>query len=474
MVLSFPYVSELGSGLNPQAIHDGDNNLRIIYLDETETVYCKSAVPELGLYDSLTFAELGRVSPDDAVSLPSLKKVAHYGAYGFWSASGDHRFVIYMFPQDISDTFLDGQTQIGLESEVSSFSCTLINKRGKLINRYRSVVLPGTRLELYFSLGSSDEIPLGIFFIDRAAISYPEEQISISARDAVGRLLKDQTFDDAILWQEGSVHDNLKAILTYAGVENFFAGDPGTDAALVFEPDTNLLEGLKYAISLFPDWKIAQTADGAVGVAPVTDSRFEQPAIYHFERDHSCWSYNVEFDDSNGGARVCVYSKSADDDTVLRAYAKVGYNRNWTQAEHRTLYVQTIDGATRAQLQTVADTLAASVAASGKAETFAGVFTPQLTLGDEVRISDDGDTDVIGTVTNVTHSFGRSGFITSFTVDSGGRRGKVLLKDLINSATQSVGLYTGPKSSDDDVYLADEDRNYLVDEYDIRILDGEE
>ena len=138
------------------------------------------------------------------------------------------------------------------------------------------------------------------------------------------------------------------------------------------------------------------------------------------------------------------------------------------------MYVQTVDGATRAQVQAVAEALAASVAASGKVETFAGVFTPQLSLGDEVRISEDSGVETIGTVTDITHSFGRSGFITSFTVDSGGRRGRAKLKDLINTASKTVSLFTGVKAGEDNVYLADEDRVYLVDEYDIRILDGEE
>lgn len=475
MILTFEYTLEAGSGSSPQVIHDSSNRLRVIYLDENETVHCTQAEPELGLYDDLGFTDIDRVSPDDAVSYPSLKKVAHYGAYGFWSSDGDHRFVIYMTPADISDSLLDGQTQMGSDNEISSMSCSLINRRGKLINRYRSIISPGTCLELYFSLGSADEIPMGVFYIDRAAISYPEQNITVTARDAVGKLLKEQTFDDNILWQEGSLHDNIEAILRYAGVEDFFAGDPGTDEALVFEPNTNLLEGLQYAISLLDGWKIGQTLTGAVGVAPASDTRFEQPTIYNFERDRSCWSYSVDYDDSNGAANVCVYSNSPETDgPVQRVTVKVGYNRYWTMPEHRTLYVQTVDGATKAQVQTVAEALAASVAASGKTETFAGLFTPQLVLGDEVRINVNGAVEMIGTVTDITHSFGRSGFLTSFTVDSGGRRGRSKLKDLINTASRTVSLFTGVKAGEDDVYLVDEDRVYLVDEYDIKILDGEE
>lgn len=44
----------------------------------------------------------------------------------------------------------------------------------------------------------------------------------------------------------------------------------------------------------------------------------------------------------------------------------------------------------------------------------------------------DGDnTENIGTVTNVKHAMGRKGFYTEFTVDSGGRKGKPMLKDYV-------------------------------------------
>lgn len=474
MILSFDYALDVGEGRCPQVIHTSDNILRIIYLNDEGIVQCRQADPFWGLYSGLTFTDKGRVSPDNGVTVPSLKKVAHYGAYGFWSAEGDHRFVIYMTPTDISDCLVDAQTQMGSDSEITSFSGTFINRYGKLITGYRSILTPGTKLELYFTLGSSDEIPLGVFYVDRAGVSYPDEKVSVSARDAIGKLLKEQTFDDATLWQEGSIRKNITAILEYAGVEDFFVGEPGTDAALVFNPDTNLLEGVKYAISLLTGWKIAQTAEGVVGIAPETDARFEQPSVYSFERDHNCFSYSVEYDDSDAAANICVISRSSDGDSEKRATAAVSFNPNWTVPPHRTLYVQTVDDATKAQVQALAETLALSAAASGKLETFAGIFTPQLTLGDEVRVQHNGSFETVGTVTDVTHSFGRSGFITSFTVDSGGRRGRARLKDLITTASNTVSAFTGVRAGEDYVYLTDEDRLYLVDEYDIRILDGEE
>ena len=94
MILNFEYNISCGAGHAPQLVHLRDNTLRLVYLDDDGNVQGAQAEPELGLYDDVSFQSYGRLSPDEDVSLPSLKKVSHFGAYGFWSADGDHKFVI--------------------------------------------------------------------------------------------------------------------------------------------------------------------------------------------------------------------------------------------------------------------------------------------------------------------------------------------------------------------------------------------
>lgn len=150
MQLTFEYTLDAGAGLFPQVIHTSDNLLRFIYLTSYGTVESVTADPVLGLYGDLTYEEISRISPDETVSYPSIKRVAHYGAYGFWSAEGDHRFVIYMLPADISNSFVDGSIKYGVSSEVSQMSCTLLNIKGAMLNRYRALVTPGTKMDVAF------------------------------------------------------------------------------------------------------------------------------------------------------------------------------------------------------------------------------------------------------------------------------------------------------------------------------------
>lgn len=436
MQLTFEYTLDAGAGLFPQVIHTSDNLLRFIYLTSDGTVEGSTTDPVLGLYGDLTYEEVGRISPDEAVSYPSIKRVAHYGAYGFWSAEGDHRFVMYMLPADISNSFVDGSIKYGVGSEVSQMSCTLLNIKGAMLNRYRALVTPGTKMELYFSLGNSGEIPLGIFYIDRASVSYPEEKVSVSARNAIGKLLKEQTFDEDNTFEETTLQLNFHEILRLAEVEDFFVGENAKTWKLRFEPDVTILDGIKQVISLLDGWKVDETAAGVIGVAKITDARFEQPDVFSFERDKGCWSYSVEYDDSEAVSRVCV-TCAEPKNTV---YADVPRSKWWIQPSHRTAYVTAADGATLAEITAMAEELAEAVAISGRQESFVGIFTPQLTIGDEVRIVSGAKTETIGTVVDVTHSFGRGGFYTAFTVDSGGRKGKSRLSDLIGKVSEKPNL----------------------------------
>ncbi len=436
MTLTFEYTLNAGAGLFPQVIHTSDNLLRFIYLTADGTVAGSTADPVLGLYDKLTYTETGRISPDESVSYPSIKKVAHYGAYGFWSAEGDHRFVMYMLPTDITNSFIDGSIKFSIGSEVSQLSCTLLNIKGALLNRYRALVTPGTKMELYFSLGSSSEIMLGIFYIDRASVSYPDEKVSVSARNAIGKLLKEQTFNEDNTFEETTLQMNLQEILRLAEVENFFVGDSTKAWKLRFEPDVTILDGIKRVISLLDGWKVDETANGVIGVAAATDARFDQPSMYTFERDKTCWSYSVEYDDSEAVSKVCVTCA----DPENKVYATVPRSKWWVQPSHRTTYVTAADGATLAEITAMAEELAQAIAISGRQESFVGIFTPQLTIGDEVRIVSGAKAETIGTVTDVTNNFGRGGFYTAFTVDSGGRKGKARLSDLIGKASEKPNL----------------------------------
>jgi hypothetical protein len=397
----------------------------------------------MGLYDELDYTEKGRISADFEVSKPQLKKVAHHGAYGFWSSEDTHRFVIYMLPYDLSAALVDGSISFTKDSPVSQLSISFMNLRGELVGRHRSSLMPNTILEISFAMGSSPVLPLGKFYIDRVSTSYPDESISVTARNSIGKLLKEQTFDENNRFLNATLKENLEAILQLSGIEIYFVGDSQKTWKLTFEPDTNLQSAIEEIISLLPGWQLRENTDGTVGIAPVSDSRFEQPSVYTFERDKTCFSYDVEYSDENTCAKLCVSCK----EPATTVYIALPPHRWWVSPQHKTMHVAVPDGTGSAELAAYADELAKLIAISGRIESFVGIFTPQLIIGDEIELVEtNGRRSKTGTVTSVRHKFGKGGFITEFTVDSSGRKGKALLKDYVSQI--------GGKSTQSDVVIS--------------------
>lgn len=253
MRLSFEYTKTAGAGLSPQAVHMMDNGLRFIYLSVDGLVEARECFPDMGLYDALNYTDKGRISADFEASRPQLKKVAHHGAYGFWSSEDAHRFVIYMLPYDVSTALVDGSISLTKDSPVSQLSISFMNIGGGLVGRYRSVISPNTMLEIGFTMGGSAWLPLGQFYIDRVSTSYPDESISVSARNSIGKLLKEQTFDENNSFLNATLKENLEAILQLSGIESYFVGDSQKVWKLTFEPDTALQGALKRLFPYFPD-----------------------------------------------------------------------------------------------------------------------------------------------------------------------------------------------------------------------------
>jgi hypothetical protein len=166
-----------------------------------------------------------------------------------------------------------------------------------------------------------------------------------------------------------------------------------------------------------------------VGIAPISDVRFEQPSLYVFERDKSCFSYDVEYTDESTYNKLCIICK----DPEQTIFVTLPPHKWWLSPQNKTMYVTVPDGTDSEELTAYADELAKLIAISGRIESFVGIFTPQLIIGDEIELVETNTKrSKIGTVTSVRHKFGKSGFITEFTVDSSGRKGKALLKDYVS------------------------------------------
>lgn len=451
MTLTFETLTSPGTGHLPQGAHMNDNTLRILYIDDADgMLHAYDTTPTAGQYSGLTWTASDPLSPDLAISCPRIKRVAHYGIYGYWSDGDDHRFVMYMFPTDISRQFLDGKVTRTVGSKVVSVSATFHNIAGQLVNKRRAVLAPCARIEFWFSMGDSEEFSLGAFYIDSASVTYPDGSVSMRGRNAIGRLLKEQQFCEDNRFTSGSLVQNLTDILVLMGVKEYFVDVVNVDWDLIFDRDLSALDGIENVLALLPGYIIDENAEGVIGIAMPDDERFDAPKGLGMVREMNCWSYDVQYDDAQAAAQVCIVSSDEDesDNPLFTVYQPVTRNQYWAQPSHRTNFYKAPKGTTEEQAQKMAKSLADALSLSGRVESFVGLFAPQITIGDEIEIYESldqiGNADMIGTVTDVCHNFGRKGFFSSFTVDSGGRKGKDRLSDLIakmqNKKSQGVTI----------------------------------
>ena len=86
---------------------------------------------------------------------------------------------------------------------VSSFTLSLENPDEKnperpgnvAVSEESSLLSPGAKVVFKFSAGDSEEYELGTFYVDRSNFTLTSETASVDGRNAIGKVLKEQTLD---------------------------------------------------------------------------------------------------------------------------------------------------------------------------------------------------------------------------------------------------------------------------------------
>jgi hypothetical protein len=199
--------------------------------------------------------------------------------------------------------------------------------------------------------------------------------------------------------------------------------------SIEFQPNTSYYDGLQAIISTRPGWEIREDVSGTIVIGgPAHIEQYMPAGVYQFERGRDCLSREVTRDDRETYSRVCVHDR----EFTVAVWRNVEFIEGWNLPAKKTLYVEAPEGTTEPQATAIAEHLAGRLAQAGVIEAFVAPFRPQLQPGDQADIIEPGKlARTIGTLTQVGLQFGRSGFYTSFTVDSGGVIKKPRLKDLI-------------------------------------------
>ena len=434
MELNFEVVKEVGTGSYPDLIHFANTQAQIFNIDSGKLNGMPSDKIDNGEWEDVDFQDEVNVSPDDNMTHFEVKVLPGFGIIGGYKTGDTHKLIIYEFAFEMDAYLNSGSIKHSIDNPISSFTLSLENpdlkdpeKPGNVaLSEKSSLLSPGAKVLFKFGAGNEEaEFDMGTFYVDRSDFTLLSETANVDGRNKLGKVLKDQTIDENNEYWYDFVNEHIKTILEQSGLQNYEYMINNTDAKgwFNFSPNTTPLKAIETMLEVLPQWKIKELTDGTITIG----TGFETNGMYVFYRDKDIFSRQITRDDAEAYNRVCVHTNNFG----KAAYRDVAVYQAWSLQAKKTLYVQVAEGLRYTDIENYADELALRLESVGRLESFSGPFRPHLIVGDEAVIVDEKGSKSLGLITEITHNFGKAGFYTDFTVDSGGSVGKGRLSDFI-------------------------------------------
>jgi len=443
MQLTFAHVQTIGAGYQPCAIHTPENIVQVVFVGGDGQIYVTNAPTPLGNFESRTFETPFKICKDVDVEYLKLK-FAHSSLYAVWKNDAEdgetvpyqpgvdhdfrHRFAVWSIRQDLSKYLIDGSLEFSLDDQVVSTSMSFENPSYILSHEESTILSPGTSLRLFFRAGDSEYYLLGRYYVDKNDMSVGDGTTSVDCRNTIGKLLKDQTFNADNVYTLRNLKLLAEDILLKSSAPSYWVGETILNRGMEFPPDMSLLDGFVELIQTTLSWKLQEDLTGMICFGDKNDVHFGVAGTYEFYRNQDIWSRGVSRDDQDVYAKLCVH----DDTYSIAEYRDIEFQ--FILGAKKTMHVSVARETLLADAQTYADDLAVLMAGMGVIETFSGPFRPHLRTGDNAKIIGP-TTRLLGMITSVRHQFGKSGFSTEFTVDSGMMANKTRVSDYINKIT---------------------------------------
>ena len=437
MILTFENQGVIGNGSFPDFLQFYETEGQSFYIRNGE-LFGMPTEKLNGYFDSPTWLNEVKVGKDINISLLEIKTLNGFGLVGSYKAGDTQKMIIYEFQHDMNRYLKDGSIQYSIDNPITSFNLTLENPLNEFsdvienvaINEKTSLFSPGAKVIFRFSMGNDDEIDMGTFFIDHSDYSVLSEAVQVDGRNLIGKSLRDQTLNNHNVLTYNAISVILENILQYSNLnhDQYSIQYDGSGRSFSFDPDMNVYAALEEILKTMVTWKMEESLDGRIIIGESDYGEFPNKTTYSFLRDKDIFSRSIRRDDESAYRKVCV----RDRDWNIKIYRDVQSYSGWNLQSNKTLFVEVPVGTSLTNATSIADEIASRLESVGKVEMFTGPFRPFLLIGDGAEIIDNEGTTTLGLITEITHSFGKSGFITSFTVDSGGRVGRGRLVDYIS------------------------------------------
>lgn len=377
--------------------------------------------------------------------------------------NGQLQFLQYVYSMDCTPLVSSGTLSYSNNNSVTQIKANIMNISEGVFMSEATLFQPGSKMDLKIVVGDENPYGMCVAYLDSVDYNVKSSTVPLSGRNLIGFKLGDASFGD-VTELSGLPHEVARRILELAEVSDYLIEEGTDNRKHEFNPDQTLLSGLEQLCEVYSGWKVVELPSGTILVGSQSFIDQHQANSYYTFQGDLVFKRRTKRSSDAAYARVRVKGRDADGNDLTPVTVPVNNYSHWKIPAQKTYHTTAPDGLNQYGLELYAIFVAQSLQYVGIGEDFTGSIQPQLLIGDVAAIDNgDGTVTTLGLVTSIKHSFGKSGFTTDFSTDSGGvltdaRSGlitvtkplngynrKQTLKDLIQVASGSS--VAGPKAT---------------------------
>lgn len=341
--------------------------------------------------------------------------------FGSAIVDGELQFLRYIYMIDCTELLRSGTIDQQNDSDVVPLKATLEQVSPDFYLGDISIFQPGAKVVVKARVGQQPSYAMGVFFIDSFDYRYMSQTVALSARNNIGSKLMEATFDDETTI-EGYPQDVLSWILGLAGITKFHIQEGTWYTYWVFKPEQTLYDGIQQVIDYYMSYKMIELPDGTIVIGyPWWVASYYQNNGYYVIDPDQIFGRAIKQSSDAAYTQVMVTGKDANNAEFTPIILPITNFSAWDLPTHKTYHVTAPNGYSQQQFEDYADSIAEALQQIGVTEAISGIFIPQLLTGDIMSINNgDNTSTVLGIVTSIRHKFGKTGYFTDFTTDSGG------------------------------------------------------
>ena len=377
------------------------NEVAQTFYIKDNTIFTKSGQLSMGQWQNVVYEEIGSVS-DPGYSLLDIEHRFNDAVFGSVLYNDEVYFIVYEYRVDIRDLIKEGIVVLQPNNSIVASSIALSDSAAARLKGTNTLFAPGTLAVLKY--GVDDVIENAWYELVSDALLYDDIRDSYltRAKNNVALGLLNSTFDNSTEFT-GTLTSIINEVLSIAEITDSTVESSAEETTLNVEASDTLLEGLNKLLKPY-NWFVDASLDNTIIIGSNGFIQATMPLTIHtFERNSTVFSRNIDHDIGSVYSKVCVVREGV---TPLKLFSAVD-TFSWGVPANKTFYKEVPEATSTEDMEAIRDTLVDQLQYSGMSETFTTGFRPLLRIGDGAIVTETGNMNMGGVITDVQHFFGK-------------------------------------------------------------------